>query len=348
MKLLMGVLGGCLLLLAALAWHLTGAARALPRLPNSPPALRRAPAEQTRAAEAQTPTAKPTLEKHPAPSTPVGTVATAPTGSGATPSDVRWATDPTLKDALRRLEAARAALRDDPNHESALRDQLAALVELGQWRGAADTLARLLELHPDDLDLRFEQAANFMRLRQWLDAIGSLKPIVAQRPEHARAWFNLAAAHQAVGHLEEARRAWDKAIVLSPHPAAYAARGEVLLDLQEWAAAAADYETVLRSTPDAPDATVNLSLALWKLGRSEEARRRLLALLEQHPRHVPALLRLAEIARAAYQAAPAGNQARQEEAAAWCRRALEIDPKQPAALALLQEITRTPGSGFRP
>ena len=66
-------------------------------------------------------------------------------------ASVHWPEDPQQADVLRRLDAARAALRDDPDHERALHDELAALAELNRWPEAAQTLARLQRLRPDDL-----------------------------------------------------------------------------------------------------------------------------------------------------------------------------------------------------
>jgi Flp pilus assembly protein TadD len=254
---------------------------------------------------------------------------------------VRWAEDGTRKAALERLAAAREELRKDPEHERALRDALAALLELERWGEAADTLAPLAASHPEEPQLHAEQAALLIRARRWIDAVDVLRTLVAVHPDDAGAWFNLAVAHQALGHLADARRAWDRTIALSPTAPAYAQRGAVLLDQHDWEAAASDFATVLRDEPDAQDATLNLALALEKLGRRDEARDRLAAWLEHHPRDVPALNRLAELAWAAYQAVPKADRRRWcGEAADACRRSLEIDPRQPAIRDLLETAER--------
>jgi tetratricopeptide (TPR) repeat protein len=245
---------------------------------------------------------------------------------------VHWATDPAALDAQHRLERAQQALSENPLHEQALRDKATALADLRQWSPLADTLKRLIELNPHDVGLRYERATVLIQLRQWLDALAELKLVVTQRPEDSRAWFNLAAAHQAIGHLAAARQAWDRVIALSPDTEAHARRGEVLLDLHEWASAAADFEAVLTQQPRAPDATLNLALALAKLDRGAEAQARLLESLAEHPLNVPTLNRLAELAEA--RCAVAGQTAC-DEAAQWCRRSLAIDPQQPEVQKLL-------------
>jgi tetratricopeptide (TPR) repeat protein len=266
-------------------------------------------------------------------------VATAPPSADA---DVHWPQEPTQTEALRCLDAARAALRDDPDHERALRDELAALAELGRWPEAAQTLARLRRLRPDDLDVGFDYAAVLLRLHRSVEAVALLNEVVARQPEHARAWFNLAVAHQSLGHLEEARRAWDRALALQPTSPAYVQRGTVLLDLHEWAAAAADFETVLQQQPDAADATLNLALALWRLNRPDDARARLRHLLDAQPQHVPALNRLAEIDWAAYEVAPADNAPLRDEALDCWRRSLAADPTQSDVQARLTEAGAPP------
>ena len=198
-------------------------------------------------------------------------------------------------------------------------------------------LARLAEAEPENTEIRFEYAVTLMRLSRWVDAVHTLRVVVAQQPDHGHGWYNLAVAHQALGHLAEARRAWDRAVELLPdNPDAYAQRGEVLLDLHEWSAAAADFEAALEREPDDIEAALNLSLALWKLGRLDEAQERVAGVIERHARHVPALNRMAELCWALYEMAPATNRAQREAAVAYWRRSLEIDSNQAEIEALLE------------
>jgi tetratricopeptide (TPR) repeat protein len=184
-----------------------------------------------------------------------------------------------------------------------------------------------------DLDLAFEQATCLIRARRWYDATHVLRVIVERSTAHHQAWFNLAVAEQALGHLADARAAWDRAIALAPDDAATrAGRGEVLLDLHEWDAAAADFRAVVQAEPALPEATEarwNLSLALWKGGHVADARAELVALLDQQPRHLPALNRLAEIEwESCRQSTAAGDDACQRTVE-WCRRSLAVNAAQP-------------------
>jgi len=254
----------------------------------------------------------------------------------ASDAGVRWAGTQAERDAERRLQLARAALADDPRHPDALRDEAAALIQLQRWGEAAESLARLIEICPENNDLRFELATVLMRARRFSAAVAVLQELVARRPDERRAWFNLAVACQAVGRLSAARSAWDRTIALRPTAEAYARRGEVLLDLHEWAAAAADFQAVLAEQPDAVDAALNLATALARLERYGEARASLLAVVQKHPRHVPTLNRLAELAWLTGQVTSTTNADHCRETVEWCRRSLEVDPEQPAIRELLR------------
>jgi tetratricopeptide (TPR) repeat protein len=327
MKLLVGVGVACVLMLGVAVWQVWGSWSSHAATPGNvaaDPRIGRGTRDGL-----QRPAAAP-VATNAVPAAPEA-------GPASSDASVHWPEDPQQADVLRRLDAARAALRDDPDHERALHDELAALAELNRWPEAAQTLARLQRLRPDDLDVAFDYAAVLLRLHRSVEAVALLNEVVARQPEHARAWFNLAVAHQSLGHLEEARRAWNQAITLKPTLPAYAQRGTVLLDLHEWAAAAADFETVLKQQPDAADATLNLSLALWRSGRGEEARERLRTLLERHPDHIPALNRLAEMAWGAYQASPAGDAVLRDEAFDCWRRSLRADATQSEIQARLAE-----------
>ncbi len=340
MKMLLGFVAACLALLALLGWYLLDSRDAI--------TTARAPAVSRPAPEATQPDHLPPSE--PLETTPVGESTPPPppesviehvpaTRPAATKSPVHWAEDRSRRRVEQRLEAARATLRDDRNHREALRDELAALAELERWPEAAHTLGRLVELEPDDAGLRFELGSVLIRLQRWSAAIDELEQAAAIDPEHARAWFNLAIARRKLGHLTDARAAWDRNIALAPSPGAHERRGEVLLDLSQWAAAAADFEEVLAVNPASDDARLNRALALGRLGRAADARAELVMLLEHCPDHIPARNRLAWLAWEACQVAEAPESRRlRDETIEWCRQSLELDPDQPSIVELLERV----------
>lgn len=344
MKLLVAFGAACLVLVGVVVWLLTGTAMesgsaAVTAMPLASAEV--GPRGGAMSRDEAAPVEPVVVESPPPPATvpapapqfapsPLGECEARPVAAG----DVRWAESPEQRAARRDLARARETLESDPCHPVALRDELVALVTLRDWNAAANTLGRLMELSPAEVELRFQLATMQVRARRWWDALAELEQVVAAEPEHARAWFDLAAVHERVGHLSEAQAAWDRVIELAPTTEAYAQRGEVLLDLGAWAEAAADFERVLAETPDAAEATLNLALARVKLGRPVAARELMSAFVEQHPRHLPALNRLAELALE--ECRLAGSRGRCEAAIAWCDRSLAIVAEQPEVVALLQ------------
>ena len=264
-----------------------------------------------------------------------------PRADPVTQSTVRWAGNDEQRLARQRFIELRSALADDPHNEAVLEAALELARQLEWHNEAGDLLARFARLRPDDAALRFELAVQLMRLERWLEAIPQLRCVVERQPDNERAWYNFAIAHQALGHLREARVTWNRVLELTPdNPDAYAHRGEVLLDLRAWREAAADFETSLRLEPGSLDETMNLSLALTRLGQADEARDQLLPLVERHPIHVPLLNRLAEVTWTLYQANPAANKALAKDVLECCTRSLAINRNQPEIKALRDRAAR--------
>lgn len=268
---------------------------------------------------------------------------------------ITWAHD--LRDEARaRAAAARAALATSPNSVAALRDLYEASRALGDNREALAALSRLSELTPEDVLLREALASEAIRQRRFLLAIEPLRQIVAERPDNAAAWHNFAIAHQALGHLAEAREAWTQVLRVRPDDVeALSRRAEVLLDLAEWSAAADDLEQEL-ATLAGPDATptdqrtrdrqvgalLNLALARLAGGDLPAAEAAARQALGQMPDAVPTLVRLGEILvekSRDLSFTPSVRAAARDEAATLLRRALALDADQPDIAALLEELS---------
>ncbi len=249
------------------------------------------------------------------------------------PGTIRWA-DAGRPAAERRLALARTTLRHQPDHEAALRDEAAALAELGRWREAEASLRNLVALRPDDVELRFNWAAALLRQRRHREAADALMQVVANDPNHDRAWFNLAVAHQSLGRLQDALDAWNRAIALRPTATARLQRATLLLDLRDFAAAAADFEWLLAHEPISIDTSHNLATAYRRLGRYDDAQRILDTVLALKPRHVPTINRAAEIAWEASQQPGADAPGLVRATIERCTRSLDIDQTQADVLEL--------------
>lgn len=319
----------CLGLLALIVWQLKPTSRETV-FESESPARKTLPTDDTDA-PAHDELEEPGEKQLVSPAAPIPQSAPVePQVAPTTRSAVHWASDDAQRQAKERFIELRDTLVDDPHNEAVLETALELARRLKWHNEARDLLVRLVRLRGDDLALRFELATQLMRLERWLEAIPQLRSIVEAQPGNARAWYNLAIAHQALGHLRDARLTWTRVLELMPeNPDAHAHRGEVLLDLRAWDQAVADFETSLHLEPGSLDTAMNLSLALTKLDQLVEARDTLLPLLDQHPNHVPLLNRLAEITWMLYEQNPATNQAMAKETLDYCTRSLAVNSNQP-------------------
>ena len=244
---------------------------------------------------------------------------------------VKWIDDAADERAAKqRMSELRDVLRDDPGNEAALRTAL-ELARAREWANeTCDLLARLVQQRPDDAELHFQLGTQYMLLSRWVEAVSALKNAAQIRPDHVETLYNLAVAHQALGHLADARRTWTRVIELEPaNPDSYVHRGEVCLDLRDWSAAEADFARARQLEPQAIDVTLNLALAMTKLGQADEAYELLLPILAEHPRHVPLLNRLAETTWSLYQTSYANRKEMAAKTLEYCERSLALVADQP-------------------
>ncbi len=333
MKLLVAFALACLTCAVILGWYVYRAMSA--EQPSLPVAVRASAVPQAaQVPDAQAPPSLPSRKVADLPTTRAVTAPEPPLEEQNASTPVKWADNVRTRDAARRLAAARETLDREPYHETALRDAIDAAGELQDWDAVDEFLMRLIELYPGDAALHAQQGIVRLRLRRFTAAVRTLERAVQIDETRAEAWFNLAVAHQSLGHLADARRCWDRTIELAPSTVAHAQRGTILLDLKLWHEAAADFEAVLREEPDAADAVLNLALALENSGREDSARSRLMSFVQRRPRAVAVLNRLAELDW------DACEQRADEQACArvivWCKRSLVVDADQPGVQALLE------------
>ena len=266
-------------------------------------------------------------------------------GSDRTPPPQReapthWASDSSQQEHIATLRRARAELKHDPYNETALNDALSAAAALGNAKVSNELLAHRASIHPEDTAAQFDYAASSLALRRWHDAVAPLRLVVARQPDFAQAWFDLALAEQQLRRLDDALRSWNRAVALLPDSGeAWANRGEVLLDLREYSATVESLRRALRLEPSIA-VRHNLALALWKLGRTDEAFGELRQVLADHPRHIATLNRLGEWSLIRYQQNPVGARAALDDAVKYWRHSLKLDAGQTDVKAQLAAAVR--------
>ena len=190
---------------------------------------------------------------------------------------------------LKRIDEARALLRDAPADDARARSRLIAteaqvLREAGRHADAFKVLDDALSRQPDDADLLYDHAMAAERINR-LDVLeSSLRKLIEARPDHAH-------AYNALGYtladrklrLDEAQRLIQKALELSPDDAH-------IIDSMGWVLfRKGDLEGAIRQLRKAyalrPDVEIaaHLGEVLWVAGMRDEARQLLRQAREREP-----------------------------------------------------------------
>jgi TolB-like protein/Tfp pilus assembly protein PilF len=176
-------------------------------------------------------------------------------------------------------EAVQRALESDPDNGAA-HGQLAWLAHAydGDLRAAARHAERALELAPTDVALIGNAAVLLQSLGRLDDAIALHEYGLAREPLDPVAWYNAALAYYFAHRLDDAERHLRRLLELSPEYAGARYRlGTILLIQGKAEAALATFE----QEADEAYRVKGRALALYSLGRSEEANAALRELTEK-------------------------------------------------------------------
>jgi tetratricopeptide (TPR) repeat protein len=144
---------------------------------------------------------------------------------------------------------------------------------------------------PPDL---MAQALYHHRSGDFERALVAYRTLIQQNELNARAHNNLGLLYQQKNLLDEAARAFERAIIIDArYGLAHSNYGVTLLHQGRPHAAAAQFRTVLELEPRNVDALVNLALAEHASGQAESARGTLLRAIGISPRHALAHYNLA-------------------------------------------------------
>ncbi|MEM7503469.1 MAG: sulfotransferase [Pseudomonadota bacterium] len=136
----------------------------------------------------------------------------------------------------------------------------------GKERQQAGDLAGALDAYRNSLSINPRAAAAWIGLaevldanQQPLDALECLKRGAAAEPYSVIAATRLARSFQGLGKVDDARRAYDRALAIDGEsPGALLGLGELCEDLGDPEGAAAAYRKVLRAEPERADALANV------------------------------------------------------------------------------------------
>jgi tetratricopeptide (TPR) repeat protein len=204
----------------------------------------------------------------------------------------------------------------------ALEDALAR-AQRGELAGVEGYLGALVERGYTDTPLILEALAQgYLRTCRWPAALGCLERLLPDAPHNADflAWAGW--AHESLGHIDQARALYGRAVVVDPdHQAARLGLADMLAQGSAPAEAVDHYEWLRQRRPEDPAVLVGLARCRRLLGQRDEAGRLLDRVLAGQPNHARAL---AEYGKVAWDAGQV------EAAAQWFRRALAVAPRERA------------------
>jgi tetratricopeptide (TPR) repeat protein len=197
------------------------------------------------------------------------------------------------------VEADAAFVRvlvSDPSNARALfaRGKIAA--RNGDRGRAADLYSAAAELEPDEPTFHHAHGQTLRRLGDWDGAAAALNRYRATKAALYRAKGRDAMAK---GRWVDAQASFTKAVETDPQDIdSLADRAYCLLKSGESENARRGYEAVLAARPDSPRAMYHLGVALYHLGRHDDAEDRLLDLIDRSPDFPESYRQLAWVRRA--------------------------------------------------
>ena len=219
-------------------------------------------------------------------------------------------------DAIREYEAGRK--KDSSRNNDYLKHEIEAYVRSGKGNLAYDKNEEILKNDPKDAEARGLKATFVLDKGDVNTAMTELQAVVTAKPNNFVARFNLGRAHFARGEYEQARQEFEEAIRLRPDyiPARLALIQVSMLSGAN-DAALHDADEAIRIVPNNVQARVMKAAALQRMGRFDEARSMLTAIIERVPKQEETLLELGVLDL---------NEKKYKDAEEYFHRAFEANP----------------------
>jgi len=159
----------------------------------------------------------------------------------------------------------------------------------GRTGEAVEYFQKAVQLSPEYL-IALENLGNAHRqLKQWEDAREALERAVAVGPQDPEANYSLGMVLAQLDHVDRAYEYLQRALKLRPdYPEALNNLGILYLRTQRRDQAVASFKECIRVAPAFDQSYLNLARVYAIEGQTDEARKVLRALLQQHPDHVQA------------------------------------------------------------
>jgi tetratricopeptide (TPR) repeat protein len=189
------------------------------------------------------------------------------------------------------LHSLEHAVIRDPAHAQSWNMAGAIGGETGRHGYAADCFREALALQPQATTSRLNLAHALLQLGQWEGAAEQCTEVLRQTPDSARAWVMLGRSHAERAQHEAACDAFRKALRLNPDlPQALVGLGLSLHQLDQWSESIGHFRHALRLRPNLAQAHFGLGGSLLKLGNLQEALQHQLEAVRLGPEHAEAHL----------------------------------------------------------
>jgi tetratricopeptide (TPR) repeat protein len=187
----------------------------------------------------------------------------------------------------------RHALDRNPGQSGLWISYAEALLTYGAHEAAREAAEKARQLAPKDPDVLYVWAETQRAASAWMAAADGYRRLLAERPDHAGAWLQLATCLQTMGDLSAAKQAAERALQHAPQaPECHNNLGSLYAASDDHAAALPHFERALALRPNYPAALINKAASLREIARAAEA----LPLLQQaitltggHPQAVAGL-----------------------------------------------------------
>ena len=194
---------------------------------------------------------------------------------------------PTPEETARLNDVFQKAAANGPNNAAVLKEVGDYFASTQQIKEALPFYLRVLELQPDDANIREKLATGFVLTNQRTRAVETLKEIIKEHPEKYQPYELLAQLHddearalvranqteQATAEFQRAAQNYEQSLLINPnHATTYLRLAELLLvPLKEGEHAVSVLTEARRRYPDAPEFAYYLAIALRESKQAKDA-----------------------------------------------------------------------------
>lgn len=198
------------------------------------------------------------------------------------------------------------------------------------WAVRALNYKALTEINPNDANVWYNMGVILSEEGNLNEALKAYEKAIEIDPQDYRSWNNKGSILRQLGKYNEVLESYDKAIKINPNdPIPYHNKGFAFLHWEKYPEALRYFDEALKRDPNYTDALVNKAACLHKLGKTDEALEHIARALQLKSDEPHALNELAIIL---------AEQKMHSEAEYIFRKVLQLMPDNPSAIANVGQV----------